>query len=492
MEDASGLETEIDIDTVKSRSLKGLVTLVTRSSLLQIVSTVGFLMLSAFLGRPEIGLFIAVNDLVSILGYFSDVGLAASLIQKKTKVTLTDLRTTFTLQQILVTALIVISLFLSPVIFGYYHIQGDGQLLFYFLLSAFFLASLKTIPSVLLERSLHFEILALVEVVENVLFYVIAVILAWQGRGVSSYAWAVIVRGVVGTAIMYILSPWPIGFSLSRSSLKTLLSFGLPYQINTLMAVLKDRFLNLALWKIIGADGIGIIGWAQTWSQKPLRFIMDNVTKVTFPAFSRLQDQPQALKSGLEKTLFLITLLTFPVVALLATLSPSLVDLFPRYSKWQPALLPLALYCFNSALAAISTPITNTLNALGKVKINTYLMIMWTALTWILVPTLSLRFGYLGTAYATAIIALTSFIPVIIVRRYIKFSLSVSLLPPGLATLGLICTSLGLKFLLPAGLPAIIVNGVLSGSVYCAVIYLLSHRMIKDTLPAVLHVFRRT
>jgi len=219
---------------------------------------------------------------------------------------------------------------------------------------------------------------------------------------------------------------------------------------------------------------------------------MDNVTKVTFPAFSRLQDQPQALKSGLEKTLFLITLLTFPVVALLATLSPSLVDLFPRYSKWQPALLPLALYCFNSALAAISTPITNTLNALGKVKINTYLMIMWTALTWILVPTLSLRFGYLGTAYATAIIALTSFIPVIIVRRYIKFSLSVSLLPPGLATLGLICTSLGLKFLLPAGLPAIIVNGVLSGSVYCAVIYLLSHRMIKDTLPAVLHVFRRT
>ena len=119
-------------------------------------------------------------------------------------------------------------------------------------------------------------------------------------------------------------------------------------------------------------------------------------------------------------------------------------------------------------------------------------MIMWTALTWILVPTLSLRFGYLGTAYATAIIALTSFIPVIIVRRYIKFSLSVSLLPPALATLGLICTSLGLKFLLPAGLPAIIVNGVLSGSVYCAVIYLLSHRMIKDTLPAVLHVFRRT
>ncbi|OGC97752.1 hypothetical protein A2634_05025 [Candidatus Amesbacteria bacterium RIFCSPHIGHO2_01_FULL_48_32] len=97
---------DVDLTTVKTRSLTGVVTLISRSFILQIIATGGFFLLSVFLGRPEIGLFIAVNDLVSILGYFSDIGLAASLIQKKDKVTLSDLRTTFTFQQILVLLLL--------------------------------------------------------------------------------------------------------------------------------------------------------------------------------------------------------------------------------------------------------------------------------------------------------------------------------------------------------------------------------------------------
>src|SRR3989344_1181710 len=421
---------DVDLATVKARSLTGVVTLISRSFILQLVATGGFFLLSIFLGRPEIGLFIAVNDLVSILGYFSDIGLAASLIQKKDKVSLTDLRTTFTLQQLLVLLLLLFTVTISPWLFGYYHIANGGEFLFFSLLAAFFLASLKTIPSVILERQLRFEILASVEVIETIVFYAIAVVLAWQGRGVSSYAWAVILRGVVGTSLIYYLAPWKIGLGFSKASLRTLLSFGLPYQINSLMAVVKDRFVNIVLWKIIGADGVGVIGWAQTWSQLPLRFVMDNVTKVTFPSFARLQDHADQLKKAIEKTLFFITFLTFPIVAGLAVTAPVLIKIIPRYSKWEAALLPLALFCFNSALAAVSTPPTNTLNAIGHVKINTYLMIMWTALTWGLTPYLAVKYGYVGVAYATAIIALSSIVPVIIVRRLVAFSLTRALAAP--------------------------------------------------------------
>src|SRR3989338_40941 len=105
---------DIDLDTVKARSVTGVVTLVSRSFVIQIISTIGFFLLTVFLGRQEIGLFIAVNDLVSILGYFSDIGLAASLIQKKDQVTLTDLRTTFTIQQIIVLVLIGLMILLAP------------------------------------------------------------------------------------------------------------------------------------------------------------------------------------------------------------------------------------------------------------------------------------------------------------------------------------------------------------------------------------------
>ena len=342
---------DVDLASIKARSLTGTLTLISRSFLIQFIATGGLFLLTVFLSRPDIGLFIAVNSLVPILGYFSDIGLAASIVQKKTSVTVSDLRTTFTLQQILVLTLILITLGLSPFLARYYHFSGPGLWLLYSLLAGFFLASLKTIPSVILERQLRFEILASVEVIENIVFYLIAVFLAWRGFGVAAYAWAVLLRGIIGTAMLYLLSPWPIGLAVSRSSLKVLLSFGLPYQLNTLLANIKDNFLDVLLWRIIGANGVGIIGWAQSWSQKPLSFIMDNVTKVTFPGFSRLQDHPEELRHGIEKMLFFITFLIFPTVAGMAVLAPQLVRLIPRYDKWEVALLPLVLFCLNSALA---------------------------------------------------------------------------------------------------------------------------------------------
>lgn len=482
---------DIDLATVKTRSLTGVVTLISRSFLLQIVSTAGFFLLSLFLNRPDIGLFIAVNDLVSILGYFSDIGLAASLIQKKAAVTLTDLRTTFTLQQIIVVVLLLLSLSLSQVIMGYYHITGSGGFLYFSLLFAFFLASLKTIPSVILERQLKFEILAAVEVAETLVFYAIAVLLAWQGRGVASYAWAVLLRGVIGVGMIYYLAPWKIGFAISKASLKTLLSFGLPYQVNSLMAVIKDRFLNIALWKIIGADGVGTIGWAQTWSQKPLRFIMDNVTKVTFPAMSRLQNDHGELKASIEKTLYFISLITFPVVAGLAVLAPQAVHLIPKYSKWEVALIPLALYCLNSAWASISTPLTNTLNAIGKVKVNTYLMVMWTVLTWVLTPALAKAYGYVGVAYATAIISFSSIVPILIVRRYVRFSLLKSVFPPLAATAVMAVVSRIIALVLPLSFFSLVANIAVSALAYLLFIYLISGSAFVADAKKFLYAFKK-
>jgi O-antigen/teichoic acid export membrane protein len=482
---------DVDLATVKARSVSGIVTLISRSFVIQLVSTLGFFLLSVFLARPEIGLFIAVNELVSILGYFSDVGLAASLIQKKDKVTLADLRTTFTLQQILVLLLLLFTFTLSPWIFNYYHVSNGGTWLFYSLLTAFFLASLKTIPSVILERQLRFEILAFVEIIETLIFYAVAVTLAWQGRGVASYAWAVFLRGLFGTSLIYYLAPWKIGLSISISSLKSLLSFGLPYQINSLMAVVKDRFLNIFLWKIIGADGVGIIGWAQTWSQKPLRFIMDNVTKVTFPSFSRLQEHPEELKRGIEKTLFFISLITFPIVGGMAVLAPLLVKLIPRHSKWEVALVPLALFCLNSAWAAVSTPLTNTLNALGKVKVNSYLMIMWTALAWGLTPFMAIKFGFVGVAYATALISFTSVIPIIIIKKLTNFSLYASITKPFIATLGMLVVSYFLSLFLSLSLSHLILNIIFSALVFSLIIYGLVGPSLFSDVKKLLVVFKK-
>lgn len=425
----------VNVKAIKSRSIKGTISLISRSAVVQVISSIGFLLLTIFLNRSDVGLFFAITEIVAILGYFSDIGLAAALIQKKTQPNTRDLRTTFTVQQILVLTLIIIVIALTPMLRHFYSLPASGTYLLFALLIGFFLASLKTIPSILLERSLQFEKLAIIEIAESLVFYSIAVSLAKYNFGLYSYAAAIIARGITGTIALYVLSPWPIGFEISVSSIKDLLKFGVPYQLNTFLAVIKDRFTNLMLFRIIGSDGIGILGWAQTWAQKPLRFIMDNITKVSFPAFSRLQSHPRELKSAIEKSLFFSCSAIFPILASFAITAGRLISAIPKYRKWEIALIPLYIYLLSAALAAISTPLTNLLNAIGKIKITFYLMIMWTVVTVVLMPLLAMKYGFIGAAYATGIIALTSIIPVIITRKYIDFSLSYTIIKPAAATM---------------------------------------------------------
>ena len=53
------------------------------------------------MGAREVGLFAIVAESIAILGYFSDIGLASALIQRKEKIEDKDLQTTFTIQQML-------------------------------------------------------------------------------------------------------------------------------------------------------------------------------------------------------------------------------------------------------------------------------------------------------------------------------------------------------------------------------------------------------
>lgn len=437
---------EIELKVVKERAIKGVVALSGRTFIVQIISFVGFFLLTIFLGRADIGLFFAVSELIGILGYFSDVGLAAALIQKEEQPEVEDIRSTFTLQQILVVTLVVGAFLFTKPIAAFYQISQSGILLFWSLTLGFFFASLKTIPSVLLERHLRFDRLALVEIVENFIFYGIAVILSWRGFGILSYAYAVILRGVVGILLIYRLSPWPVGFSLKSNSLRHLLKFGVPYQANTFLAVVKDRMMNVVLWKIIGAEGVGIIGWAQKWSQIPLRFIMDAVMKVTFPAYSRMQQDPKELSRSIEKTILFLSLLIFPMLIYMSVLGRSLIEIIPQYRKWEIGLVPLYLLVINSAWGAVTTPLTNALSAIGKIKTVFKLMLMWTALTWLFYPLLAIKFGYLGVAMASVLVSTSSVVAIWATKRVIDFKFWTSIYKPLLAS---IATGLFLFLCLP-------------------------------------------
>ncbi len=425
----------ITLEAVKSRAVKGVAVLTGRTFLLSLISLAATGFLTVFLEPSEFGIFWIVSAIVNFLAYFSDVGLAAALIQKKEKIVSADLNTTFFVQQVLVLGLLTLLVLATPIFQTYYSLTTGGKFLLYALGFSLFLSSLKTIPSVLLERELEFGKLVIPQVVENLVYNILAVFLAWRGFGLMSFAYAVLARGVVGLVVLYMLKPWVPGLKLSKKALKKLLTFGLPYQVNTFLATIKDDGMTVFLGGILGPAGIGILGWAQKWAYMPLRLFMDHVLKVTFPAFSRMQDEKAHLARSVTRSMFFVCFLVFPSVVGLLVLSPVLVEIIPRYDKWRPALIPLALISINTIFAAATTQLTNLLNAIGKIKTTFKLMVMWTVLTWAFVPYLAMKYSVNGAAAGYALVGASSVVAVYIVHKSVKFSLYKSVFTPAVASL---------------------------------------------------------
>lgn len=461
------------IKEIRQKTTSGILFLTIRNLGIQAVSVVGFFLLTILLGTSEVGLFAIVAESVGILGYFSDIGLAAALIQQKDEVTIDELRTTFTIQQLLVILGLVVVAVIYPQIAsskGY----GDKELwILVSLCFSFVAASLKTIPSVQLERHLNFQLISTIDIVENITFYVLAVFFAFMGFGVFSYAIATFIRSLVGLVVIYVVSPWSIGFSFSLKSIKKLFKFGIPFQLNSFIAVAKDRLSNLLVAGIIGRESFGIISWAQKGPRMPLS-LMDAVMRVTFPAFSRIQEHQDLLKKSLEKSVFYIAVFIFPSLAAIALIAPDIINFIPKYTKWSPAVIPLYLFAINYAIAAITTPLTNAFNAVGKISITTKLMIMWTVLTWVFYPILSLKFGYIGTSIATLIVGCSSFIVWYLSDRIFKTNIFVTILKPLLSTLIIV-----FLLCLVNQLQLSPILNIISKSFICALVFVLFHIMFS-------------
>ncbi len=419
-----------DIQHIKEKSVSGIMALLSRSIVLQVIAFISTFILTILLSPEIFGIFYVVSAVIGFLNYFSDVGLAAALIQKHDDVSDQDLISTFTIQEILVVCMSTLMFIAAPHIAHFYNLDGSGLLLLRSLVIAFFLSSLKTIPSIILERKLEFNLFVIPQIAETLAFYSMAIIFAWMGWGVTSFSVAVIVRAVVGLGTLWIVSPWRIRIGIYPGSAKRLLKFGIPFQMNSFLALLKDDLMTIFLGKVLSLESIGYIGWAKKWAELPLRLVMDNVIRITFPVFSRLQHSKDIMAKGIEKTIFGLSLAIFPISSAMIFFMPVLLRLIPKYSKWEPALLSFVIFVLASVNAGLSTPLTNALNAIGKIKITLTFMSVWVVLTWVMTVFAVNMIGFNGFAVSLYIITWSIIAVVHVMKYFIPFQFFRSIRAP--------------------------------------------------------------
>ena len=285
------------------------------------------------------------------------------------------------------------------------------------------------------------------------------------------------------------MSPWKPGIGFNLKSAKNLINFGIPFQANSILALIKDDLLTVFLGKILTFNQIGYVGWAQKFGFVPLRFFMDNVIKVTFPAYSRLQENRKELANAIEKSLFFVAYSVYPSVLGILVIAPKIVEIIPRYGKWDSAIPLLYFFGINAMFAAVNTTLTNILFAIGKPKIVLNLMIAWTVLIWILTFFLVKIFGYVGVGVASAIVAASTSITVYFVKKSISISILESVMGPLISSLIMFVILKLLGDAFPDSLLGVIENIILGVFIYAVSSFLLMRNKLKKDASIIIKSF---
>ena len=485
-----------DIKQIKQRGVLSAGSLLFQSGFSAILGFTAFFILTLKSNLYLLGIYNTVLAMMAFFNYFSSLGLAAAIIQKK-EIDEKDLNTAFIIQTSLSLFIIIIGFFLTNYLFIIYKdLPKSVVYLYWALLFSFFFLSLKTIPSVLLEKKIQIYKVVLVSLIENVVFYSIVIIMSLLNFDIFSLVVAVIVRSLVGVIAIYIMNPWSPKPIFSKSSAKSLLSYGVPFQGNSFLALIKDDLMIIYLGAAIGFEKLSVVTFAKKYAEFSIRLIMDNINRVAFPVYSQFQNNKALLKKSVEKILFYEALFIFPIIIGSVFIFDNLLKIMPGYyAKWQVALISFYFFSFSALFVSLYSPLISLFNAIGKVKLTLIIMAILTGLNWLLIPLMIKLFGYQGISIAFFIISFSFIFVFIKAKLTVDFSLKNAFGSPIVSSLAMTLYLLLIKF----WISKVVTNNLIltglavigSASVYFFVIYKIKGRIFFDEIKDLINTQRK-
>lgn len=428
--------------------------------------------LARLLAPADFGLLTAATFFIDLSNIIHELGFSAAVIQKRA----TDdqlLSTAFWSSLGMGGGLWLVLTAASPLVAWFYRNPAVQPVLMV-LATTFVIMPLGLLQKVLLQKGLDFRRLALAEVGAVLAMGALSIGLAWQGLGVWSLVWGSIAQRVAEVVLLWLLHPWRPARAWSGAAFGELFGFGANVVGERIANYLNNNLDYLLVGRLLGEAALGYYSFAFQLVTLPLTRVSILISRVTFPAFSLVQDEEERLQRGYLTTVRYIALLTFPLIVGLFWTAPELLRLIGDGPKWDPALLPLRIMCPAGMIKAVVTTVGSILKARGRPDIG----FRWNAATLVVTAVALLigaRFGIVGVAWAVTLLSLL-LAPIIqaIANRLIGLSWPRygRALRPALLGSAAICASLGLLRLLNtwalnwSPLPLLVVSILCGGGAY--------------------------
>ena len=213
--------------------------------------------------------------------------------------------------------------------------------------------------------------------------------------------WALVAGIVVGRCasvlISYRLHPFRPRLSLAARG--DLMHFSKWIFVSSLLNFLQMRSTDFILGRTVGTHGLGIYNIAYEIASMPSTEVIAPVNRAAYPAYARLAGDPDQLRERFASVYGVVTLMCFPIVALLFCAADPAVRVVLG-SKWLETIPLIQLIAICGLMSALHSNIYTLLVAVGKPQANTLVQAVVLAISLPAVVIGSLYHGVVGAAWA--------------------------------------------------------------------------------------------
>jgi len=355
----------------------------------------GFVLLARALGPNQFGIY-RVLLVVSVLAALSnDAGIPDALVQRK-EVTAAHEATAWWLSMLGALGVALILYVTAPLIAAAMDmpgLSGGARLLCLPIL----LDATTVVPCARLRRKLNFTALAVAEVVAEMAFVTVALLLVlWRGMPAWSLPGGLAARFTVHAIAIWVADPHlPRGLPTRRAA-RDFARFSVAAWGSRIVYVLSSNADYLLVGRLLGSSALGFYGMA--WDL--LRFVPDRLHRVagrvTFPAFCQLQDDHEALARAYLDFFDYIARVVLPIAACAAIAAPEILRTIYG-PQWIPSALPMRLLAPGLALCGLRLGIGSVFYSKNHPALDMYLH--GVRLTLLVITVLGLsRWGLFGVS----------------------------------------------------------------------------------------------
>jgi len=358
-------------------------------------SLIRLIILARILAPSDFGLMGIALLTMSTLETFSQTGFQQALIQKKEDIK-SYLNSSWTVLILRGFILFTILYFIAPYAAIFFN-SPEAKPIIQVIGFAILLRAFTNIGVIYFQKELEFSKQFIYQFSGTLADFIVAISAVLILRNVWALVFGLLAGNIVRCFVSYLIHPYRPHLSSNLGKAKELFGFGKWILGSSILMFLITQGDDIFVGKLLGTTALGFYQMSYRISNLPVTEITHVISQVTFPAYSKLQNNISKLREAYFKVLQVVAFLSIPMATLIFILAPDFTMIFLG-EKWMPIVPAMQVLAFFGAIRAIGATLGPVYSAKGRPDYPTKLNFMRLVLIVILIYPLTIRFGIFGTA----------------------------------------------------------------------------------------------